>query len=229
MIAFDNSYARLPARFFAQTSPGKVRAPEVIKVNEPLAALLGIDLAELGADVLSGNAMATGSEPIALAYAGHQFGNFVPQLGDGRAILRPAALMLEVLGVNKVWPGNPVNWHYRCLYQDSAVRSRVEQPAGAFFMFSRLAWERIGGFDERFWPIWFEDVDFCASLKRTGFSVWFNPRAVAKHTGAHSIRTLSVENRERYWYGSLLEYAAPPSGVVQVIFLAGSLMSQVLQ
>jgi serine/tyrosine/threonine adenylyltransferase len=90
-FVFDNSYARLPARFFAPVSPAKGRAPRVVKINEALARELGLDPAELaspaGAELLGGNALPEGAEPIALAYAGHQFGSFVPQLGDGRAIL----------------------------------------------------------------------------------------------------------------------------------------------
>jgi uncharacterized protein YdiU (UPF0061 family) len=90
-FAFDNTYARLPARFFASVSPTKVRAPRVVKVNRELAGELGLDPDELaspeGAQLLAGNTQAAGAEPIALAYAGHQFGHFVPQLGDGRAIL----------------------------------------------------------------------------------------------------------------------------------------------
>jgi uncharacterized protein YdiU (UPF0061 family) len=90
-FAFDNTYARLPARFFASVSPTRVRAPRVLKVNRTLAAELGLNPDELaspeGAQVLAGNELPSGAEPIALAYAGHQFGSFVPQLGDGRAIL----------------------------------------------------------------------------------------------------------------------------------------------
>ncbi|MBX9926794.1 MAG: YdiU family protein [Hyphomicrobiaceae bacterium] len=90
-IPFDNSYARLPERFYARLPPTPVRAPSLIKVNTELAAVLGIDAAWLaspeGIEVLSGNRVPTGAEPIATAYAGHQFGGFVPQLGDGRAIL----------------------------------------------------------------------------------------------------------------------------------------------
>jgi len=90
-FAFDNTYARLPARFFATVSATRVRAPRIVKVNRPLAEELGLDPDELaspaGAQVLAGNALPAGAEPIALAYAGHQFGVFVPQLGDGRAIL----------------------------------------------------------------------------------------------------------------------------------------------
>jgi uncharacterized protein YdiU (UPF0061 family) len=90
-IFFDNSYARLPERFYARLPPTPVSAPRLIKLNDALARELGLDPAWLaspeGIEVLAGNRIAEGSEPIAQAYAGHQFGSFVPQLGDGRAIL----------------------------------------------------------------------------------------------------------------------------------------------
>jgi uncharacterized protein YdiU (UPF0061 family) len=88
---FDNSYARLPERFFSRVAPAVAPEPRLIKVNRPLAEELGLDADWLaspaGVEVLSGQSVAEGSDPIALAYAGHQFGGFVPQLGDGRAIL----------------------------------------------------------------------------------------------------------------------------------------------
>ncbi|MBL9101135.1 MAG: YdiU family protein [Myxococcales bacterium] len=88
---FDNTYARLPERFYTRVPPTPVRDPQVIAVNRPLAALLGLDADLLaspeGARVLAGNLVPAGAEPIALAYAGHQFGHFAGQLGDGRAIL----------------------------------------------------------------------------------------------------------------------------------------------
>jgi uncharacterized protein YdiU (UPF0061 family) len=91
MFHFENTYARLPERFYARVTPTKVSGPRLIKLNRSLAELLGADLALLaspaGAEVLAGNVVPGGAEPIALAYAGHQFGSFVPQLGDGRAIL----------------------------------------------------------------------------------------------------------------------------------------------
>lgn len=90
-IPFDNSYARLPERFFARVPPTPVRAPRLIRLNRPLAEALGLDsdalAGEEGAAIFAGNALPEGAEPIATAYAGHQFGGFVPQLGDGRAIL----------------------------------------------------------------------------------------------------------------------------------------------
>lgn len=90
-LPFDNSYTRLPERFYAPAQPVRHPAPTLIRLNRELAAELGLDLAELegpaGLAILSGQEIAAGSNPVALAYAGHQFGNFVPQLGDGRAIL----------------------------------------------------------------------------------------------------------------------------------------------
>ena len=88
---FDNSYARLPERFYARLVPTPVAAPRLVKVNENLARDLGLDpsalASEQGVEILAGNRIAVGSEPLSIAYAGHQFGSFVPQLGDGRAIL----------------------------------------------------------------------------------------------------------------------------------------------
>lgn len=88
---FNNTYARLPERFFTRTAPTPVAAPRLIRLNSPLALHLGLDPDWLasgeGVEVLAGNRVPNGAEPLAAAYAGHQFGGFVPQLGDGRAIL----------------------------------------------------------------------------------------------------------------------------------------------
>lgn len=90
-ISFDNSYATMAPEFFARLDPTPVSQPRFIAVNEALAARLGIDAdwlkSDAGLAMLSGNEVAAGSEPIAMAYAGHQFGQWVPQLGDGRALL----------------------------------------------------------------------------------------------------------------------------------------------
>jgi serine/tyrosine/threonine adenylyltransferase len=93
---FDNSYARLPEKFYASAYPEPVEGPKLLKFNEALAKELGVeadfadpalfDPARLAA-TLAGNVVPQGAMPIAMAYAGHQFGSFVPQLGDGRAIL----------------------------------------------------------------------------------------------------------------------------------------------
>jgi uncharacterized protein YdiU (UPF0061 family) len=91
VFSFDNTYARLPERLYSRVEPTLVVEPSVVKVNGALAAELGIDAAALtsaeGAEILAGNRIPPGAEPLAQAYAGHQFGAFVPQLGDGRAVL----------------------------------------------------------------------------------------------------------------------------------------------
>jgi serine/tyrosine/threonine adenylyltransferase len=91
IAVFSNSYARLPEHFFARLSPTPVAKPCLIRFNESLAEELGMDTRGLGPDelaaIFAGNVIPPGAEPIAMAYAAHQFGTFVPQLGDGRAIL----------------------------------------------------------------------------------------------------------------------------------------------
>ena len=88
---FDNSYARLPAGFHAAAEPARAAGPRLVKFNRELAAELGLDVDGIDdatlAAIFSGNTIPEGAEPVALAYAGHQVGQFVPQLGDGRAIL----------------------------------------------------------------------------------------------------------------------------------------------
>jgi len=91
LIPFDNSYARLPGAFFESVDPTPVSSPKLISVNCELADELGIDREILNSDTglayLAGNQVPKGAEPLAMAYSGHQFGGFSPQLGDGRAIL----------------------------------------------------------------------------------------------------------------------------------------------
>lgn len=89
---FEHRYSRLPQRLYQHCKPEMVRSPRLIAFNAALAAELGFDLEALPgreelARYFSGNALPPDAQPVALAYAGHQFGHFVPQLGDGRAIL----------------------------------------------------------------------------------------------------------------------------------------------
>jgi uncharacterized protein YdiU (UPF0061 family) len=88
---FSNSYAALPARFFARLDPAAVADPRLVKFNGALASELGLEWQSLDeatlAAIFAGNVVPAGADPIATAYAGHQFGQFVPQLGDGRALL----------------------------------------------------------------------------------------------------------------------------------------------
>lgn len=91
MFAFDNTYAGLPNHFHRPAKPAAARAPKLIRFNHALAEELGLDVAgaddERLAQVFSGQVIPVGAAPLAQAYAGHQFGHFNPQLGDGRALL----------------------------------------------------------------------------------------------------------------------------------------------
>jgi N-acetylglucosaminyl-diphospho-decaprenol L-rhamnosyltransferase len=145
-----------------------------------------------------------------------------------------SALILETLVLNRLWPSNPVNRRYRCLDLDYSVRFEAEQPAGAFLMIRRDVWRQLGGFDEKFYPLWFEDVDFCRRAVDAGYHLYYVPEAVAKHTGGHSIPKISVEMRRNYWYGSLLRYTVKhfrphQTRMVCLAVMAGSAMRMIFE
>ncbi|MCY4152343.1 MAG: YdiU family protein [Aestuariivita sp.] len=96
-LRFDNTYSNLPAAFFTALRPVPVASPSLIKFNDSLAQILGVsadDFVDIAA-TFSGNSLPKGASPLAQLYAGHQFGHWTPQLGDGRAIL-----LGEIIGVD---------------------------------------------------------------------------------------------------------------------------------
>ena len=120
----------------------------------------------------------------------------------------PASLAFELFGINRLWPGNAVNRRYRYLDRDVDREGPIEQPAGAFLMTRRDVWKQLGGLDEAFHPVWFEDVDFCLRAMRAGYRIEYVPQVQAEHTGGHSFKKLPAARMEQYWYDSLLRYAA---------------------
>src|SRR5262249_47397974 len=85
-----------------------------------------------------------------------------PQVGfNVRAFPSLLTAACELLLVNALWPGNPVNRRYRCLDWDYQTVREADQPAGACLMVRRSVIEQVGGLDEQFFPAWFEDVDWC--------------------------------------------------------------------
>lgn len=141
-----------------------------------------------------------------------------------RRLPTPAALVFESLGLNRVWPRNPVNLRYRCLDQDFTRPCFVEQPAGAFLMIRRDVFDKLGGFDEQFWPVWYEDVDWCKRASRAGHRIEFVPGAKAVHSGGHSVGSLKPEFQRLYWYGSLLRYTSKYCSRVQFRAVACSVV-----
>ncbi len=119
-----------------------------------------------------------------------------------------ATLIFEVLGLNRLVSSNPLNRSYRCLDQDLSLPVEAEQPPGAFLMFRREVWQQLGGFDTQFYPLWFEDVDFCKRARDLGLKIKYVPQVTARHQGGHSIAGLAWDCREVYWYVSLLKYAS---------------------
>lgn len=125
-----------------------------------------------------------------------------------RGFPTPAALVCELFGINRLWPSNPVNRRYRCLDHDYEHAGPVEQPAGAFLMFRRDVWTKLGGFDEQFYPVWFEDVDFCRRAVEAGYQIDYVPSVMARHEGGHSLGKIPEGRRATYWCVSLLRYGA---------------------
>jgi len=120
----------------------------------------------------------------------------------------PLTLAFEVLGINRMLPWNAYNRRYRYLDLDLTKSAEVEQPPGAFLMFRREVWQRLGGFDTQFHPLWFEDVDFLKRARSLGLKIQYLPEIIARHQGGHSIAGMEWGCREVCWYVSLLRYAS---------------------
>ncbi|HBY63657.1 MAG TPA: hypothetical protein DEH78_27855 [Solibacterales bacterium] len=177
-------------------------------------------------------------EPLAAALEDGEVGAAAPVLVDdsGRAQLgfsirrlpEAKALIFEVLGINRLLPGNPVNARYRCLDLDLTEDQDVEQPAGACLLIRKTAWGLVGGFDEEFHPVWFEDVDFCRRLRRAGFRIRLAAGVAVRHRGGHSVSNLTPGRRQACWYASLLKYAAKAYPGHAVRGIAGALLAGLL-
>lgn len=165
------------------------------------------------ADALSiYNAGASGGL-LMLAGVKPQKGNIVrrfPTLGSALA---------ELLLLNNIWYRNPWNRSYRYLDMDYSRPQFVENPAGASLAFRRAAWESVKGFDEGFYPVWFEDVDFCRCLRNAGWDIVYEPGAVLNHDGAHSVSQLSFYDHQLFWYRNLLRYFTKHHGWLQCYLL----------
>lgn len=136
-----------------------------------------------------------------------------------RRVATLAPLLCEVLLINQLWPDNQINRRYRCLDADYTQQQEVEQPAGACLAITREAWDSVGGFDEQFFPVWFEDVDLCKRLLEHGDKISYCPAARFHHSGAHSVGQLSSRDRQVFWYANMLRYARKHFSSRQVLIL----------
>jgi len=130
-----------------------------------------------------------------------------------------ASALAEVMLLNRLWPNNSINRKYRCLDLDHSKVQEVEQPAGACLAIMKEAWKDVGGFDESFFPVWFEDVDFCRRLHDRGWKIVFCPEAAFAHIGGHSVRQLNFRDRQTFWYRNLLRYFAKHHPYWQLVVL----------
>ena len=123
-----------------------------------------------------------------------------------RRLPTPASMIFELLLLNRLFPNNPVNRKYRCLELDPERPSEVEQPAGACLLVRRKSFEGCGLFDEAFFPLWFEDVDLCQKLRQRGGEILYWPNVAFRHSGGHSVNSLTFLERQIYWHHNLLYY-----------------------
>ena len=177
----------------------------VLILNPDTVLLEGLDTL---AATLAGDPQAGAAAGVLVDPASSQ-----PQQGFSvRRLPNFVTLGCEVLGLNRLWPGNPVNRKYRCLDLDLNQRQQIAQPAGACLMVKREVWNQLGGFDEQFHPLWFEDVDFCLRLHQAGWRLWLEPRCRLLHSGGHSLEKISLKERQLYWYRNLFYYVEKHMG-----------------
>jgi len=123
-----------------------------------------------------------------------------------RAFPSVASVAAEMLLLDEIWPRNPWTRRYRMADWKHDSARDVDQPAAACLVVRRSALESLGGFDEDFWPAWFEDVDLCRRIRTAGGRIGFEPRALFSHHGAVSLRSLTAEEFMRFYYSNMIRY-----------------------
>jgi GT2 family glycosyltransferase len=221
----------------------RTRYPSV-KLVSPGSNLGFAGGANLGARQCSGNALLFLNPdtvcldplgPLEEALAGN--GNIVAAAGrlvgpDGRTqtgftvrrLPTASSLIFEILLLNRLFPHNPVNRRYRCLDLDLEHPQEVEQPAGACLAVRRERFEACGGFDEAFFPLWFDDVDLCQRLQNQGGSILFLPLVRVEHHGGHSLDSVTFCEKQIYWYRNMLYYVRKHFSWRTGVVLRGALL-----
>jgi hypothetical protein len=210
----DNTLAETRARIFPVVAANRENRGFAAAVNQGVKALPDCELmlvlnpdAVLQTDT---SAMAAEFDDARVGACGGRLlgASGTPQTGfELRRFPSAATLIFESLGLNRLWPSNPVNRRYRCLDLGANEPCDAQQPAGAFLMIRREAWCAVGGFDEGYYPVWFEDVDFLKRLAASGWLIRFAPGSAAAHAGGHSVSLMAIRASAAAWYGSLLRYA----------------------
>jgi N-acetylglucosaminyl-diphospho-decaprenol L-rhamnosyltransferase len=118
----------------------------------------------------------------------------------------------ELLLLDRIWPRNPWTRRYRMTGWDPGPGCDVDQPAAACLMARRSVLARLEGFDERFHPAWFEDVDLCRRIRAAGGRIFYEPSARFRHSGAVSLKSMSREDFLRYYHDNQIRYFAKHHG-----------------
>ena len=119
-----------------------------------------------------------------------------------------ASFAVDLLLIDKIWPGNPITRRYLALDLDASRTQPVDQPAAACLLVRRDLLERLGGLDERFHPAWFEDVDLCRRIAGAGWRIGYVADAEFQHLGGVAMRALGLPTFTRIWYRNLRRYVA---------------------
>jgi GT2 family glycosyltransferase len=161
--------------------------------------------------------------PRAGAIGGYVGDRYLP-----KALPTVAALIRENLGFPV---GAVISNASRCDAYDRPAGKEilVEQPAAAALMIRRDAYDEVDGFDEQFYPAWYEDVDFCRRLKAKGWEIYFAPQAVFLHDGGYSATAMGSQNFLRSYYGNQLRYAKKHFGALGAAAVRASIAVGMLQ
>lgn len=149
----------------------------------------------------------------------------LPQIGFCvRSLPRPIDFWFEALMVNQAFPRNRWNKRYRLLDFSLDSDAEVEQPAGASLMIRRSAFESIGGFDEHFYPAWFEDVDLCRRLKSQNQKIFFRASAIVLHVGGSSVNAMPAGRSTEFFFLNMLRYSRKHFGSIATLLLRAALV-----
>ncbi len=240
LIVVDNASTDGSAELVAERFP----SASLVRLDENVGFASGVNCAASGATgdyllLLNPDAEATphavdrltallDEEPTCGAVAGRLLSMTEDPQPDFRARRLPTlgSLAADLLLLRRLWPSNPVSRRAEAMDLDQSKPGRVEQLAASCLMVRREAFEQVGGLDDQFSPAWFEDVDLCKRLRDAGWSIYFVPQAVFRHTGGMSVRTLGRARQKRIYYRNLERYVRKHHGraaaaAVKVLLVTG--------
>lgn len=163
------------------------------------------------------------SAPDLGAVAGRLVGaNGEPQHGfNVRRLPTISSLAADLLFIRHLWPGNPASARYYARDLDPDAPTDVEQPAAACLMVRADVFDHLGGFDEGFWPAWWEDVDFCRRLRDAGYRIRYVPDAVFRHEGGTSVGALGASAFHRIFARNRRRYVRKHHGQAAALLVGG--------